>query len=198
MAPHLSFQWPQEALAGIVALYTAFLASIFYELHHTPETLVVQLHHRIILAPSGREHGEHSPPLQPHRDKHLLYLVELVVVSLIYAGYHVKGQVIAGCYRQLDGFYRPLVASFTAPHPVVRLLQAVQAHRHGMQAGSHQPPEPVRSHCKAVCYHSPRETLLDYLAPAFLQVFAHQRLSSGQYHQDMPWVIPDLLAISLY
>ena len=130
MAPHLSFQWPQEALAGIVALYTAFLAGIFYELHHAPETLVIQLHHRIILAPSGREHGEHSPAFEPHRDEHLLYLAELVIVSLIYAGYHVKGQFIAGRYSQLDGFYRPLVASFTASHPVVRLLQPVQAHGH--------------------------------------------------------------------
>ena len=124
----------------------------------------------------------------------LLDAGEFGVVATVDAGHDVEDEVRL-CGEHSDGLRRPLEAVFAPAHPVMVLLQAVQADGGAAHAGGQQAPEALLREREAVGDHAPGEALLVDAPSARLQVGTHQRLPARDDHEDGVGLAPGVDAV---
>ena len=140
---------------------------------------------------SEREHGEKSPSPDAQGDEEFSELGQVVDVALVDTGDDVPGE--AGMLLQaLHGHQHVLVACGVAPHPVVVVLEAVEADGDGLEAVVHKLVESGGGEGHAVRHHAPHEASLGDLLAAQGQVAAHHGLATGGDDHHLARVLVEL------
>ena len=126
---HLTLIITKETLAAIVGTDTPLLTNSPYKLEDTLELLIGQPHHRIKGSPSDREDGEQSPSGDTLRNQKFLDFIEFLIVTASDTGNNVEDEALSSD-KHIDGLTHHLEAIVVASHPVVVVLQAVEADGH--------------------------------------------------------------------
>ena len=133
MVSDLTLVASKEALAGIADVDSSLLSGTLDEIKQTPQPFSRKLKLRVLRRPSHRKDREKSPMLQTQGNEILLELLEFRIIPVVDAGHHVEGYGwfsspnfnCLGCILKSVG---------TTAHPVVVLLESVEADGHRMYA----------------------------------------------------------------
>ena len=181
---NLAFVVAQKALTAVVGTYAPLQTCTLDELKHAAELLVAQQHLGVFRSPSHGEHAEQSPPRDALSDEKLLDFVQMGIVAPVHTRHDVPHDVLCP-HQHVDGLAHTGKAVFVASHPVVVFLQPVHADGDAVESGTKKSVEALPCQIKPVAHHAPGEALLVYLSTAFLQVVAHQGLTSRHHDEDL-------------
>ena len=191
---YLALVGPQKAVAAVVGTDPAFATGGLDELHHLHELLVAELEVGLVGGTAEGKHGEEPPAADAQRDEVVAELRQVLDGALVDAGDDVPGE--AGVLLHgLHGDEHVLEAVGVAPHPVVVVLEAVEADGDRLQAGVDISVEQLGGEQHAVAHHAPHEALLGDLPAAFGQVLPDGGLASGgdDHHLARVHVCLDLI-----
>ena len=185
VAAHPLLVWAYERLAAERDPHPAACRALRGDKVHQRAQLVrFETHLGVISRPPNRDDRKQAPLPDAHGLEHGPDFGQLAEVAAIHACDHVRVQPRIRRHHA-DRPQRALVAAGPAAHPVVGLLQPVQAHRQRAQPGSHQ----ARMHPfvvePAVRDHAPSEPTVANRAADLLDVRAQQRLAAGKDHDKV-------------
>ena len=181
---HFALVVAQEALATVVYADFSLCARSLDIIKHAPELFVCESHHGVLCSPAYRENGEEPPALDSLCDEETLDVVEVGIVATVDAGDDVEEESLLS-REHVDGLAHHAEALFAAPHPVVVLLQSVEADGHRPDTGSEEPLPALGRQVQAVGHHAPGESLLVDGCTAVFEILSHQRLSASDDDTDL-------------
>ena len=178
MIAHLAFVRTEEPVTAIVGSDLAFKAGLLDELHHLHELVVGELQVGVVGGTAKGENGEQPPKLDAQRDKIVAETGQVVDVALVHTGDDIPGE--SGMLLQgLHGHQHVFETQGVAAHPVVVVLEAVEADGDGLQAALHELVEPLGGERHAIGHHAPNEAPFGEGLATGGQVAAHRGLAPG-------------------
>ncbi len=129
---HVELMMTEESLAAVFGFYAGFAPGLLDEIHQLVEVFVSELQFGILCRASDRKDGDEPPLAHTLGDEKFLQLGNLVEIVLGDAGDDVEDDAFLG-HEGIDGLGGSSEALRVAAHPVVVLLQSVEAHGHTVQ-----------------------------------------------------------------
>lgn len=178
----------QKSLAAVGGTNMALLAREPDEVEQLAEVLWRQPQHGVGGTSPYGEDGEQTP--QPHTfaDEIPAQGWQLADVLLRDACHHVEDDALL-CHEHVEGAVYAVEALLHAAHPVVVVLQSVEAYRHRAQSCLQQALEALLGECQSVGDDAPWESALVEGASALFQVGAHEGFAAGDDDEHVVRVV---------
>ncbi len=185
VAAHPLLVWAHERLAAKSDPHPAACRALFGDkVHHLPQLARFEAHVGVAGRTPDRDDREQAPLPDADGLEHGPDLGQLAEVAAVDAGDHVRVQPWIRRHHA-DRTKGALEAAWAASHPVVGLLQAVQAHRQRAQPGPHQPLVHPLIVEPSVRDHSPSKPTVTDRTADLLDIRAQQRLAAGKDHYEV-------------